>query len=892
MLAMGDRQWITRARPLAIVIALAGCGAELRPAPWSASDDAALGPDATTVDVTAPVDRTTSGDRPDASVVADGSDVADVSDVPEASVVADVSGDAGDAPMGEVSVDSGAVRDVEPDVPAVDPCAGAAVIDLASVGVVSGSSTRALGDNSAAPRRSVLPVPSGCAARDAYPIVYRYTARTGSRVRVTVDGHGSRFNPAVWLLDRCATDAASLGCDDGGSSRGSGFPSFVQVTTAAPIAAGTTLYLVVAGYDGSRGAFDLSVDELEPIAAGEACPRAKDIDLCGAGTSCFAASPTAVTGRCVADGNEGGACRRAAGVAACDGSLTCVFAGSGVRRCVRPIAAGAPCDRSSPTSSCAPGARCTGSSAICEPEGAALAGCRGTSEATACDEGLVCDAIGECGAVIPRGGSCEPFRLLCATGLTCEYLGRSGSRCTVVGSLDAPCEGRAGGAPCAAGLTCSQSAYCRVTVLAGAACDVEQVRDSCPTGSTCIAPGGSSPGRCVAEGARDGQCRAPPTSCDDGLECGSNSTCQPVVPLGGACDAGRRCAAGTTCVGARCVGPGVLGGRCRAGERPCDGDLGCSDAGLCLVGLPRGAVCDASGRTDACGGGMSCQIQEPRRDGALGLCLADGALGGACRVTVTPCDAGLTCSRATSGPNSSPLAYYTPGPRCLPVVADGAACDPGGQRDACEAPSRCVVAGPASWCQASGYREALVGDVVLLDACAGDGVRVPRTTNRTDPRYTEVPVLIPFPFRLFGVPQGRAWPSLSGMVTFGRLTDASSPVPNANLPAAALPGPVPLPGATVVCARTFGVAPARRLVLEWLTPTSPEPGTALLGLLEVVLSEGSETIEFLYAREAAAGTVLLRDAFTNVGLQADRGTAFALHLGGIAAGTGIRFTPR
>ena len=236
----------------------------------------------------------------------------------------------------------------------------------------------------------------------------------------------------------------------------------------------------------------------------------------------------------------------------------------------------------------------------------------------------------------------------------------------------------------------------------GGACDPEEGRDVCASNGRCVR------GTCVPSGALEGSCRVGATACDPGLTCvggttaGPRGACMNVVSAGAPCAYGDACGVGVCDVGSRdltCQTLGAFLNRCRASEPRCDAPLRCArsegdTAERCYRALSSGAPCEQNGRrSGVCPSGERCVM------GAAGLrCARDGAAGGRCRASSTPCDAGLACglaydqavcvvdpSIATRGGRcaSSPLA------RC----GDGLACDLTTSRcvDALAAGSRCSL---------------------------------------------------------------------------------------------------------------------------------------------------------------------------------------------------------
>ena len=146
----------------------------------------------------------------------------------------------------------------------------------------------------------------------------------------------------------------------------------------------------------------------------------------------------------------------------------------------------------------------------------------------------------------------------------------------------------------------------------------------------------------VAFGAMGSPCRpamdpgdggAAPPRCDGALVCSEGTggaadgtaLCVPSAALGAMCDTRgfqNACATGATCATdpatgdatmARCMAAGTgAGARCRTAAPRCDGDLVCGtgDAPMCVRQVMRGAECDATGATNACAPGTTCQADD------------------------------------------------------------------------------------------------------------------------------------------------------------------------------------------------------------------------------------------------------------------------------------------
>ncbi|MBI5513151.1 MAG: hypothetical protein HY909_05240 [Deltaproteobacteria bacterium] len=156
--------------------------------------------------------------------------------------------------------------------------------------------------------------------------------------------------------------------------------------------------------------------------------------------------------------------------------------------------------------------------------------------------------------------------------------------------------------------------------------------------------------------------------------------------VGGHGEPGQGASVGDFELSVRELPPGVRGSVCRVGDAgsACDPGLTCSTTtpselspGTCLGAAAPGDPC---GEDLRCAPGSTCGGSAP---GSAPRCLPDGALGGRCRLSGSPCDAGLACTQR------APSAGY-PGV-CRPSVGVGAGCDPSGEATACEAGASCVT---------------------------------------------------------------------------------------------------------------------------------------------------------------------------------------------------------
>lgn len=286
-----------------------------------------------------------------------------------------------------------------------------------------------------------------------------------------------------------------------------------------------------------------------------------------------------VLGICVREGSRGGLCRL--GDLPCDEGIACVMQWCDRNNHFGPRTV---CD----TRSCGLGEGCVAVDGRlrCVAYGAAGGYCRDVG--APCDTGLRCDAVGDhrsrCGAPIPLGGACNPS-------LGTEFcLG------------DAVCVGAA------------MSGTCRRRGVEGVACRVD---GTCDDGLECQFPVRETRAVCLVP-IREG------------------AVCSPTDPGAPQCERGTNCVNGN--MGPRCARDGTLDAMCRGNEPACDDGLVCRrSTRLCVTPRPAGSFCVVE---DAdCAVGARCIALSLR----AAFCMADGAVGGACRDGSAPCDAGLVC---------------------------------------------------------------------------------------------------------------------------------------------------------------------------------------------------------------------------------------------------------
>jgi hypothetical protein len=589
---------------------------------------------------------------------------------------------------------------------------------------------------------------------------------------------------------------------------------------------------------------------------------------CGPNVSCDVAAAGAAP-TCTADGQKGVQCRTTS--PPCDTGLACSLD----EVCETAVAVGASCTADT---GCPGGSRCLqtpgAAGMTCNATGAVGGLCRTTTPQ--CDAGLVCNGaespyLSQCVIASAEGATCSSTSP-CGVDLWCVDNG-SGPVCQPGGSLQLPC--RTDGS-CDAGLTCATGTVCQTSasVVADGA--------TCVPGSTyCKLYSSCQNGVCIHDGAKGGACAAPAGTCAAGLVCTVNLCAAPIA-VGGACTIADVCVAGAACTSSVCRTMGAAGGQCRpiTSGSQCDAGLIC--AGACHPAtLPLGAACPgASG--ELCVGEADC---------LGGKCVARGKLGGYCRLHDPngPCDPLLACSSQSL---------------CALALAQGATC---GAFQPCGLPNICVKGTDGKLtCATAGYTETALPAAAFVDACA-TGVHAPRNGGATSSA-----VNIPYPFRFWGSSYTTVWPSFSGALFFGS-GGLRGPLPdgvgNGYLPTA-LYGPVAAPfwdslylraaPASDICYLVMGTTPNRQFVVEWAH--AGRVGRASVDLsFEVVLHE-STVIDFVYGTmSATAGpdAAFADGSRAAIGLQSggsgattDLNGIGVVHVGTVAAGTALRYTPQ
>ncbi len=472
-------------------------------------------------------------------------------------------------------------------------------------------------------------------------LVYSYTTGTAPvalRFSTTNAVTPRNFDTVLWVTTSCRTTLTAAACNDDDPEFAASADRRVSSTvTTEVLPANTQVFVIIGGFyppgtggvTTDRGPFQLTIQELPPVAAGGACRvdgRSQRCDTSGtAPLDCVGTTPGSDTGTCRVRGSVAGSrCRTS--TPECDVGLSCNPANS---ICQNTVAAGMPCDG---FNTCAAGSTCVSSTVgsirgTCTPAGTAL--------------GAACRPVGA------TGGRCD-------TGFVCS------------GELDAT----------EANPTCVRQA------AAGGACAINRI--ACLATETCVLVHGGLIGTCTPNGTAAGTaCRATAPACDGMLACraaaeGAAPRCATVVATGALCDSNRDCADGARCfltdlsdrtIG-RCGVDGGEGGGCNGAAPLCTpATLTCSNTdtpenGLCQNVRTAGMPCTRP--VDACAEGLTCVLNEGSL--TVGTCRAEGTVAGAeCRAGDMPCGTGLVCSGTalSSGICQTPAAS---GGMCNPLT--------------------------------------------------------------------------------------------------------------------------------------------------------------------------------------------------------------------------------
>jgi hypothetical protein len=558
--------------------------------------------------------------------------------------------DAGvDAPAMDVAtVDARPAVDVlrvSADVPLPAECNDVEIEDLTKLGTLVGEVTRLTGDTRGQRSSNTVGLQpptaftSVCNFRSTYQRVFRYVMRGEGSLRVSTANAGTAatFDTtlAVLAMRACVANPRDFFCNNDDPTATAGSRNrFASRLATGPLPAGAVVHIAVGGLASTaalpgrvvQGAFELTVEEVAPLAAGARCDRRQLNGACAPGTACVGPSPGALDGTCRGVGTAPGT---ACVSDACGPGLACDVS---TNLCYRAQPAGAACESGATAwNRCADAASC-----VTQPGAVGVCRARGTVANAACaaggrctGEGLACDApSGTCRVTARRDGACNLTDSACPAGQACHFAhgAQSVGRCTDAATAPGMACG-AGNTCTGVGLSCNAGvspARCNGAVAtAGEVCTAFV---PCATGHACFLtdPTDRTRGRCFADGAGAGRCRASGAPCDAGLVCTNSAApasgrCVQVAAADERCDlftAGVICATGTTCArdGAdpslgRCRADGAAPGTaCRSAGARCDTPLRCSTAtgaGVCQADGDAGA-CDPRTLALGCAAGQVC----------------------------------------------------------------------------------------------------------------------------------------------------------------------------------------------------------------------------------------------------------------------------------------------
>lgn len=176
----------------------------------------------------------------------------------------------------------------------------------------------------------------------------------------------------------------------------------------------------------------------------------------------------------------------------------------------------------------------------------------------------------------------------------------------------------------------------------------------------------------------------------------------------------------------------------------------------------------------------------------------------------------------------------------------------------CDLNAQCGGGGTAeNNCTTVRYSWAAMSGATILDACDG-GVVLPTGSGATT-YASAVPTPIPFPFALFGRAVDAVRPSVAPFAVLMSMGQPNGFFPESAGAESGQPGLGFGVGSRsdAMCIRTFGTAPNRRFVVEWLGVHASEETRRTV--VEAVLEEGTNAIEMRYG---PTDRVLEPSAFT------------------------------
>lgn len=329
------------------------------------------------------------------------------------------------------------------------------------------------------------------------------------------------------------------------------------------------------------------------------------------------------------------------------------------------------------------GSACSGLSVGLVPNGGRCdtsGDCAASSCSHAADAGSICNGV--CGG--PGGG----------TGTGNGYLGNpcygttvgscySPNWCDVSANLCKAPQGTGGNCTSSGSRECDSNNYCNTTTGKcaalpgpGTACNTSTY-PYCNAASYCSYS--TSPPMCVVKGPQGASCTQFSVPCEDSLRC-VNSTCQPPVGSGGACQNYNDCVQGLSCddVSRTCrqsssVGPGEACSSTRyCTDSYCAGKTTSSDGGVGTAGS-----CSTNYVGQKCSGHYGCG------KGTYCLKAADAGFNdGVCQTSSN----GSACDRNDNCPTSSYCGTGT----CRPRVGPGGTCQVGSSNGCSTSGNQCI----------------------------------------------------------------------------------------------------------------------------------------------------------------------------------------------------------
>ena len=197
-----------------------------------------------------------------------------------------------------------------PDVPPPLECNNLEIEDLVELGTLEGEVTRLTSDNRGRRNNNTdgLQPPTAfatqCGFRTTYQRVFRYVLRRAASLRVSTanPGTAATFDTtlAVLAMRACVANPRDYFCNnDDPTATAASRNRFASRVATTVLPAGAVVHIAVGGLASTtalagrvvQGAFELTVEEVSPIADGARCDRRQLNGACAPGLACVGAAP-------------------------------------------------------------------------------------------------------------------------------------------------------------------------------------------------------------------------------------------------------------------------------------------------------------------------------------------------------------------------------------------------------------------------------------------------------------------------------------------------------------------------------------------------------------------------------------------------------------------------